>query len=124
MNYLDADPEDHIGIRSLFSHNGRPPVGAEDWQKDKGFVVPTIANHVAPDYPDVARQARIEGWVVVLARIRKDGSVGSAHAVSSSNPMFEESATNATLKSKFTPATRGGEPIEVAWPVTVEFHLN
>ena len=43
--------------------------------------MPTFVSKGEPVYPDIARRARIEGTVIFLIRIRKDGTVGSTHGL-------------------------------------------
>ena len=49
-------------------------------------VLPVIIKKVDPDYPDIARRARIEGKVILQAVIDKEGNVNEVTVLSSSNP--------------------------------------
>jgi TonB family protein len=53
-----------------------------------------------PIYPPLARQARISGDVDLELRIRQDGSIESAQAVSG-HPMLKEAALDSAKKSEF-----------------------
>ncbi len=53
-----------------------------------------------PIYPPLARQARISGDVDLELRIRHDGSIESAQAVSG-HPMLKEAALDSAKKSEF-----------------------
>lgn len=75
-------------------------------------------------YPDIARRARIEGIVIFLVRIRKDGTVGSVHELWSSNPMFVKAARDAVEQWRYSPATKNGEAFEVPFFVRVDFRLK
>ena len=112
LDCLDSDPQDHLNVRILFANGDVLPAQLK-WEPGEGVVAPTLIKHVAPDFPDVARRARIEGHVLVLFRVARDGTVSSAHAVTSSLQLFERAAEKAVRRWRFTPATRRGEPIEV-----------
>jgi protein TonB len=98
--------------------------GAEDTKIIDGVVLPEILTNVDPIYPDLPRRARIEGRVTLACRIKKDGTTGSVHVLSTSNPMFNESALDAVRQRTYTPATRAGEPVEFAFLIRVDFRLR
>ncbi|HEX4823610.1 MAG TPA: TonB family protein [Candidatus Polarisedimenticolaceae bacterium] len=119
LDYLDADPADTLGVgRALLdkAREGKLPVG--------DATPPERVSGDTPKYPDIARRARIEGVVVVVARIRSDGSVGSVHVLRSSNPLFSDPAIASVNSMRFKPATKAGAPVEVAWTIRVDFLLR
>jgi len=77
---------------------------------------------VQPSYPPLARQARIQGTVVLQAIIGKDGSIEHLRAVSG-HPMLIPSAIDAVSQWKYKPYLLNGEPVEVDTQVTVNFTL-
>jgi len=87
-------------------------------------VAPQPVSRPAAVYPDIARRARIQGAVIMLVRIRKDGTVGSMHLLATSNPMFNEAALTAVRQWRWTPGTMKGEPIEVPYVARVDFRLK
>lgn len=80
---------------------------------------PGLIKKVEPQYPPIARTARIEGSVVVDAVIQKDGSVSDVTVLSSSNKMFEQAVIDAVRRWRFTPG-----PQDVILTVTVNFTLK
>jgi protein TonB len=80
---------------------------------------PGLVKKVEPQYPPMARTARIEGSVVVDAVIRKDGTVSDVTVLSSSNKMFEQACIDAVRQWRFTPG-----PQDVVLTVTVKFTLR
>jgi TonB family protein len=84
---------------------------------------PKKIKHVAPVYPDVAIQARVQGVVIVEAVIGTDGRVADARAI---RPvaLLTEPALDAVLQWQFTPTLLNGQPVEVIMTVTVSFHLG
>lgn len=80
---------------------------------------PGLIKKVEPQYPPIARAARMEGTVVVDAIILKDGSVSDVKVLNSSNPMFEQACVDAVRKWRFTPGSQ-----DVILTVTVRFTLR
>lgn len=80
---------------------------------------PGLIKKVEPQYPPIARAARMEGTVVVDAIILKDGSVSDVKVLNSSSPMFEQACIDAVRKWRFTPGSQ-----DVILTVTVRFTLR
>lgn len=75
-------------------------------------------------YPVGDRADRSERTVIVEFVVLKDGTVSDAHAVFGSDPVLNEAAVNAVLKSpKWTPGAQNGEPRNVRMSVAVVFSL-
>jgi len=125
LDYLDADPDDHLDVKAVLTRKksrATPiPVTADD---TGGVVLPKLLTKSTVVYPDLAKRARIEGKIIVYSRILKSGHVGSAHVVSSSNPIFNSSAVAAVLERTYAPAMVGGEPFEMPFMIQVEFLLH
>jgi protein TonB len=82
-----------------------------------------VLSRVQPDYPPLARQARIQGSVVLRATIGKDGSIESLTLVSG-HPMLVPAATAAVKQWKYKPYLLHGEPVEVDTDILVNFALS
>ena len=75
-------------------------------------------------YPVRDRADRSERTVIVEFIVLKDGTVADAHAVFGSDPVLNEAAEKAVLKSpKWTPGAQNGEPRNVRMSVAVVFSL-
>lgn len=75
-------------------------------------------------YPVRDRADRSERTVIVEFVVIKDGTVADAHAVFGSDPVLNEAAVKAVLKSpKWTPGAQNGEPRNVRMSVPVVFSL-
>ena len=62
--------------------------------------------------------------MIVEFVVLKDGTVADANAVFGSDPVLNEAAVKAVLKSpKWTPGAQNGEPRNVRMRVAVEFSL-
>jgi protein TonB len=79
--------------------------------------------NVAPVYPSIAQQARVEGEVEIEAVIGEDGRVREAR-VTRGRPLLNDAALTAVRQWTFTPTTLNGEPVAVIMTVTVVFTLR
>jgi len=82
-----------------------------------------LIHKVTPQYPPLARQARIQGTVVLQAVIGKDGSIQGLHVVSG-HPMLTNSALEAVKEWRYKPYYLNGEPVEVETTINVNFTLS
>jgi protein TonB len=78
---------------------------------------------VRPAYPPLARQARIEGVVILDATIGPEGDVQGLRAIKSV-PLLDEAALAAVRQWKFTPTLLNGTPVSVIMTVRVNFTLR
>jgi protein TonB len=78
---------------------------------------------VQPQYPPLARQARVQGMVVLRAMISREGKIENLQVVSGP-PMLVQSAMNAVLQWRYRPYYLNNEPVEVETQVTVNFTLS
>jgi len=76
-----------------------------------------------PTYPALARQARIQGNVVLHAIIGKDGRVSELQVVSG-HPLLVQSALDAVRQWRYQPTQLNGDPVEVDTTITVSFVLG
>lgn len=85
---------------------------------------PTKVTDVRPVYPPHLDAAKVEGQVILEARIRTDGSTLTVNVVDSNDPAFAAAAVAAVNQWRFTPTQLGGVPIETRMNVTVNFKGN
>jgi periplasmic protein TonB len=81
-----------------------------------------LVHRVNPVYPPLARQARIQGVVMLQAQISKDGSIENLQLISG-HPMLAPAAIEAVKQWKYKPYLLNGEPVEVDTQVQVNFTL-
>src|SRR5437660_9424033 len=81
-----------------------------------------LIRKVQPTYPPLARQARIQGQVMLQALISKDGSIENLRLISG-HPMLAPAALEAVKQWKYKPYMLNGEPVEVETTVQVNFTL-
>jgi protein TonB len=82
-----------------------------------------LIHDVAPTYPPEAGRARIEGTVVLLAVIAKDGTVRDVR-VERGLPVLAQAAIDAVKQWRYKPYLLNGEPIEVDSQITINFTLS
>lgn len=101
----------------------KPVRGAQPVRVSQGVIKGLLINRVEPKYPIVARQARIEGVVVLTAIIGKDGSVQSLHVVSG-HPLLAQAAITAVRQWQYKPYILNGKPVEIETEITVMFRTH
>jgi len=82
-----------------------------------------LVNRVNPVYPDLARQAHVEGAVRLMVVIGKDGRVNHIE-VNSGHPLLVPAAMEAVRQWQYQPTLLNGQPVEVKTDVEVTFSLG
>jgi protein TonB len=78
---------------------------------------------VQPNYPPLARQARIQGKVILQAEISKDGTIQNLQLISG-HAMLAPAAIEAVKQWRYKPYLLNGEPVAVETQVEVNFSLS
>jgi protein TonB len=86
-------------------------------------VLPQQLTEPAPEYPKAARDAGIQGVVLVMAWVTPAGSVGGARVVKSI-PGLDDAAVQAVKRLRFKPASSQGEPVGVWVGIPVRFTIH
>jgi periplasmic protein TonB len=81
-----------------------------------------LIHDVTPQYPPEAGRKRIEGTVVLMAVIGKDGTVHDVR-VESGLPLLAQAAIDAVKQWRYKPYLFNGEPVEVDSHITINFTL-
>ncbi len=82
-----------------------------------------LVHKVTPQYPPIAKQARVQGSVVLQASIGKDGSIQNLKIVSG-HPLLSKAAIDAVKQWKYKPYFLNGQPVDVDTTITVNFTLG
>ena len=82
-----------------------------------------LIRQVRPRYPALAKQARIQGTVILEAVISKRGSVENLRVVKG-HPLLIQSALEAVKQWRYKPTVLNGVPVEVITRITVNFNLR
>lgn len=113
------------GIPTSFTRGPTPPAQKVHAPVRVGGRVraPRAIYRPAPDYPPLARQARIEGDVTIDAVIDNSGAVVEMKVVSGP-PLLIPAALAAVRTWRYEPTYLNDEPIDVQCIVTVHFQLQ
>src|SRR5262245_25947865 len=84
---------------------------------------PEPITKVTPAYPDLAREAGVDGTVQLQALVGKDGKVKDVRVVKSI-PMLDDAAKAAVRNWVFKPALSNNKPVAVWVGVPVKFSLH
>jgi protein TonB len=117
-------------LSDLLRSNGTAPVLASTpAPAPKRVRVPArmaeanLVYDVAPKYPPEAGRERIEGTVVLLAVIGKDGMVQDVR-VQSGLSVLAQAAIEAVKQWRYRPYLLNGEPVEIDSQITINFNLS
>ena len=88
-----------------------------------GMKAPVKIADLAPVYPGIARNARIQGVVILEAVLDAHGRVESVRVLRSI-PLLDQAAVDAVQRWRFTAALLNGQPVPVVMTVTVNFTLQ
>ena len=84
---------------------------------------PKKLKNVAPTYPDIAKQARVQGVVILECTISPQGKVTDVKVLRGI-PLLDDAAKEAVRQWVYTPTLLNGVPVPVIMTVTVNFKLN
>jgi TonB family protein len=97
------------------------------WPSPDTFIpvdeMPVLISMPTPMYTDAARQAQLEGVVLVRALVGKDGRVKRTE-VAKSIPLLDEAAAAAVAKAVFKAAVQKRQPVAVWVSIPVRFKLK
>jgi protein TonB len=88
----------------------------------QGVAEGLLVHKVTPQYPPLAKSARIQGSVVLQAVISKSGAIENLRLVQG-HPMLAPAAIDAVKQWRYKPYYLNGEPVEVETVITVNFTL-
>ena len=84
---------------------------------------PVAIQKVSPVYPDRAREANVDGTVIMRVLVCEHGRVIEAR-IKKSIAMLDASAFDSVRRWRFTPATRDGKNVSRWIDVPLKFTLN
>lgn len=82
-----------------------------------------LIHDVPPQYPPEAGRERVEGTVILMAVIGKDGAVKDVR-VESGLPLLAQAAIDAVKQWRYKPYLLNGEPVEIDSRITINFTLS
>ena len=84
---------------------------------------PRLIRKVSPVYPEAAREAGVEGVVILEARTDTEGRVKNVRILKSV-PLLDQAAIDAVKQWVYEPLVINDQPKEAIFTTTVRFHLN
>lgn len=103
-----------------------PPPPSEQAQEFYAFdEPPVLVKFVNPKYPDLARQAGIEGTVLLNVLVGDDGKVLQVSVIQSDvTPAMEKAAIEASKQFMFKPAKQRTVPVKARVAIPIRFKLH
>jgi protein TonB len=89
----------------------------------KGVTVPQVIYNPEPSFSDEARKAKVQGVVLLVLVVGKDGRPYDIRVGQSLGMGLDEKAIEAVGRWRFRPATLHGQPVATQIAVEVDFHL-
>jgi protein TonB len=107
----------------------RANAGDQDRDAQKsgdGVQPPRVIRQVKPSYTEAARDAKIEGIVLLRVVVLRDGTVGRVEVVKSLDSVhgLDDQAVKAARQWLFSPGSRQGEPVAVRVTIELTFSLK
>jgi len=115
-----------VAGNNVFSGSSEPKVKIASPSRltiSAGVAGGLLIQKTAPVYPQIAREARVSGTVVIQATISKAGVVQNLHVVSGPT-MLRQPALDAVQTWRYKPYLLDGEPVDVETTVSVNFSLG
>ena len=85
---------------------------------------PKVVSKVEPNYTDDARDAKIQGPVVLSLIVDRQGRAQNIRVTKSLDKGLDQQAMDAIEKWHFSPGIKNGKPVRVAATIEVNFHLR
>jgi periplasmic protein TonB len=108
------------GDSLVVDNSGRTPGPGEFVPFDE---LPVLLSVQPPVYPEMVREAGIDGTVTVQVLVGKDGKVKQAQAIDGPEPLRASGLASAR-SALFKPALQGTSPVEVWVMVPITFQLS
>jgi protein TonB len=88
-----------------------------------GVMAGNLVDKVTPQYPAIARQAHVQGTVVLQATISKNGAIEKLRVLSGP-PLLEQAALDAVRSWRYKAYQLNGQPVAVETTINVIFSLG
>ena len=103
-----------------------PEVSPGVYQIGDGVTSPVLKKQVRPKYTQDAKNAKIEGVVLMSVIVGKDGRVMNVHVLKSLDSVhgLDNQAFRAVKEWKFAPGKKDGKPVAVQVTIEMTFTLK
>lgn len=122
-----------LGSRQIIGHSstladaasGRSNggLGGGIYHAGMGITPPVPIFFPDPEYAEAARQAKLQGTVMLLVIVGADGLVHNARVSRQLGMGLDEKAIEKVMTWRFKPAMRCGNPVAVELSIEIVFHL-
>ena len=118
-----APPNENL--RPLVSPSGRAPVQTRgaNGERIPGLQMPVVTKSPKPAYPPEAKEARLQGTVVLEALVDEGGRVADARVMRGISQL-DQAALDTAKQWEFRPATLDGKPVPVIVVLEMDFTLK
>jgi protein TonB len=100
-----------------------PKVAPSVFRVGQGIREPKRIAGAPPEYPVIARSARIQGVVILEAVINERGTIERIKVLKS-EPLLDPAAIAAVKDWRYTPTLLNGVPVSVLMTITINFTLQ
>jgi TonB family protein len=90
---------------------------------EDGVTSPKVTSKVEPAYTPEAKEAKIQGGVVITAVINAEGRPEEITVTRSLDPGLDANAALAVAQWIFAPGTKDGRPVDVGVTIEINFKL-
>jgi protein TonB len=105
------------------ANSAAPKIEVKRLKVSSGVTAANLISGPKPNYPPIAKQARVQGTVVLQAVISKSGTIEGLKVVSG-HPMLTQAALDTVRNWRYKPTYLNGEPVEVETTINVNFSLT
>ena len=90
----------------------------------RGITPPKLIKRIAPEYSRTARDAKIQGLVIMSGVVNGKGRAQDLRVERTLDPELDANAIEAVRKWEFQAATKAGVPVSVYVTLEVNFRLE
>jgi len=98
-------------------------VNASDRVQLSPEIAQSVSSPVAPSYPMLARQMKVQGAVILQALISREGSIQELQVLNGPG-ILASAAREAVKQWRFKPYYLNGQPVETQARITVNFTIS
>ncbi len=108
---------------AAFSRRSEEPADGTGCAPSSSSTPPKRIKKTFVAYPENARRARLQGKVLLKARIGTSGDIESVRVLNG-HALLDQAAIDAVCCWKYEPATEGGKPVATDFNMVIEFNLD
>jgi TonB family protein len=115
-----------VGAGALQERSAQNSSAQEPARPGNGVTSPVLVHEVHPEYAPAAKEARIQGRILLQVVVLETGAVGDVKVVKSLDKEhgLDDAAVKAAKAWRFKPGTRDGKPVPVTVDVEMTFSLK